>query len=187
MNIFLVPASHENIKETLMKPVGFERAAEYLGVEKAHTLETALGGRRPFHCFATTEGNRRTFEQMAAGDELLFAETHIKRFTWRGQMKTTFEVDGLGGDLWPQSGNTGIQRSRGDKPWRLFYVVDKLEEIEPDILGLDKRRVLRAFGYKNTRDALGGLRRVPVDIVRKLIASYGTVDEILSDIAKGLL
>ncbi|MGH6869569.1 MAG: hypothetical protein ACREDA_12020 [Methylocella sp.] len=182
MNIFLVPAPPENIRMTLVGQVDFERAAKYLDDETADDLVATLGGRFPFHCFATTEGNRRRYERMHPHDELLFAETGTGHFTWRGQVKTKFENDRLGGDLWPSSGNTGIQKSRGNKPWRLIYVVDEIEKIQ-----LDKHRALQAFGFKTPRDELGGLRRVPDHTTNRLIAAYGTVDGILSAINKGMI
>jgi hypothetical protein len=175
MNIFLVPAPPENVEQTLSKKVEFEFAAQYLDNETTSRLAAALGGRRPFHCWATTDGpNRKKFEMMCPGDELLFAVTGTWRFEWRGQVKTKIVNDKLGRKLWPHAGNTGNQRSRGEKPWELIYIVDNLEEIQ-----LDKHIVLQAFGYGNPQDNLGSLRHVPHDRTSELIARFHTMDGIL--------
>jgi hypothetical protein len=172
MNIFLVPAPPENVKETLAKAVTFERAAKYLDHETLERLFGALGGQIPFHCWAATEGkNSKNFELMSRGDEFLFAVTGTGQFEWRAQLRTKFESEQLGRELWPHLGKTGNQRSRGDKPWKLIYVVDNLTKIK-----MNKREVLKALGYTNPRDDLGSLRRVRDKKVINLIARFGSID-----------
>jgi hypothetical protein len=152
MNVFLVPASPQNVAKTLnlKERVDFEDAAQFLDRETVRGLEDALGGRHSFHCWGVTDGpNKRIFKKMSPGDELLFTKTGSRLFQLWGEVKTTFECEMLGRKLWPpHEGQTGIQNKRRE-PWKYIYVIDNLRAI-----CLNKRLVLERFGYQNQNDNL---------------------------------
>jgi hypothetical protein len=161
--------------------VRFERAASYLDSEKARHLEAELGGKVPFHCWAMTDGNnKKYFVMMCPGDELLFTETGSGRFQWRGEVKTTFECEALGRELWPHRGQTGIQKSR-HKPWKYIYVIEKLRPIR-----LDKRLVLTTFGIANPDYHLFHPHRVSDGTMNELISRFKTIDGILDTLRERL-
>jgi len=175
MTVFLIPAAPQTACQTLRDEVSFERAAQFLDSAQSRHLEAEFGGRLPLHCWAVTDGiNKRYFDMMVPGDELLFTETGSGRFQWRAAVKTTLECENLGLDLWPNRGPTGIQKSR-TKPWKFIYIVDNLKQVS-----FEKRIVLRTLGYASPNDTLGGLRRVPDWKVEELIARFQTVDGIMN-------
>src|SRR5947209_4086 len=100
MNIFLVPASRENIRATVEGSVPIEIARRYLRPTEFERLNQVLGPRDRFNCWAMTEGKRSTFVQMRPGDLVVMTLRNTGHFSYVAEILYTLESIELGNFLW---------------------------------------------------------------------------------------
>ena len=113
--VFLVAASsssaRENLKRTVLEGVSSERVGQF--TDREFTNDTVP-------IWGTKEGNKPTWDQIEAGDCLLFYRTGI--YDYAAKVLETETNEALGKELWPNydEGN----------PWRYIIYLDTVSEID---------------------------------------------------------
>ena len=123
MNLFLVPASSENIKETIVKAIDISIARRFMNPSEFKELKKLLGSKSQFNCWAMTESSRAKFEKMGRGDVVLITVKATGLFKYYGEVFYATESVKMGNYLWPFTPN---------KPWKLIYFLKNLQEINID-------------------------------------------------------
>lgn len=163
-NIFLAPASEENVRASIVGAVSLSTAKHHLSDRQMETLRDALEGDEQFHCWAMTESNRATFESMRSGDIVMLSLRGEGLFNYIGDVVTTFESASLGNALW------SITPGR---PWNLVYVLDEIKAISTP-----KVDVVREFGY-DPNYVVPGVIRVDPERVAKAARRHGSYEELI--------
>ncbi|WP_457653116.1 hypothetical protein [Rhodocaloribacter sp.] len=163
-NLFLVPASEENIRETILKKVHLNEVQARLTPDQREYLSRILGDGDDFYCWAMTEGKRSEFEAMKKGDIVLMTVKNTGQFNFKGTVIGKIENEELGKLLWNFVPNDS---------WRLIYFIDKIEQIS-----CDKETLVRAIGYKENF-AVPGVIKVKPDFKNAILSEYGSIDSFI--------
>ena len=120
MSLFLVPATRENLEQSIERSVDVKLAKKHLGndfVEKI-ILQSGLEGIR---CWAVTKNRKKFFSDLTSGDEVLLTEKGTGLFTHYGIVVGKVINESLGNELWPIV---------GDNPWEYIYFLMNLIKYE---------------------------------------------------------
>src|SRR5262245_18081554 len=120
MNLFLVPATTENVRATLQQKVNLGVAAEFLTDDQYASLKRSLGDSSSFNCWALTESTRSTFDLMEAGDIVLLSIRGTGMFNYAARVIHKLENESLGKALWSFVPS---------ESWKLIYILDDISEI----------------------------------------------------------
>jgi len=104
MSLFLVPATRENLEQSIERSVDIKLAIKHLGndfVEKI-ILQSGLEGIR---CWAVTKNSKKFFSDLSSGDEVLLTEKGTGLFTHYGIVVGKVQNKALGKELWPIVGD----------------------------------------------------------------------------------
>jgi len=164
MGLYLVPASSENIKKTLLHDIDIATAEKFLVSSDLNKLKELLGTERRFNCWAMTEGTRSEFDKMQKGDTVLFAEKSTGSFKYKAEVFFTAESEEMGNYLWTYVPN---------KPWKLIYFVKDVKEVN-----IDKRTLVMALGYSPNYEVPGAIR-VKEEYLHDIIDKYGSIQAFL--------
>jgi hypothetical protein len=167
MNLFLVPANPDNERASLARTVQFSIAERFLRSHDLLGLQKALGGERPFHCWAMKEGSRPTFGKMEPNDEALFFISGTDLCRYRARVIFKAESGEFGKAIWPHE----------SLDWKLIYFLDDVEAVT-----VNKWLVMSAFGYDDPKDVLPGIRRVRDECVLEIFDKYGSTSQFLDAI-----
>lgn len=178
-NIFLVymppdnAAAMQHYRETIQNRIAQERIARYLTPDERHRLQQVLGD-RPVAVWGSRDGvgNRRKFDKMREGDDLLIVEGDTIRFLGKIAMKT-MKPD-LSRELW-KSVRGGAQGG-----WDLIYFI-----ANPLPLDIPFQTFCRLLGYR-TAYRLRGFTTVGPDILADFYRRYDDLYSILTRIKEGL-
>ncbi len=170
MNLFLIPASHENLKTTILFSVPLARVEDALRrVGKLEHVKSFLNGRQSFYCWATTEADRATFESMNRGDRVLFAVNQTPAFRHAATILGKIESEEIGNLLWPN-----VKRL----PWNLIFFVGEIKHFN-----VPKKIVLGEIGYSPTDAAnisrVQQIRRVADGYLLNIIVKFKTIPSFL--------
>ncbi len=168
-DIFLAPASEENIKTSIKGSVHLSTAKKYLSSEQFESLSESLGENISFHCWAMNENSRAYYRTMKKNDYVLFKITGSGFFNFVGKVIYKFENEDFGQALWDVTPG---------KPWELIFVLDEIKPIK-----IDRVKMVEAFGYKSNYD-VPGFRRVTTDHVEKMLAKYGSIDQMIDQLSE---
>jgi len=162
--LFLAPANAENIKATLTNAVSIEALEERLNAQTVVSLKAALDGRRSFHCWAMTTSSRGTYDNMKAGDLVIFTPKGTGRFTYRACVLAKIESQALGELLWSVTPG---------RPWSLIYV---LHDVRP--INVSKEKLVSEFGYDRSFPVYG-ITRVAPERLHSALARRGNLEAVL--------
>jgi hypothetical protein len=165
-NLFLAPATKENVKATIEGSVSLEEAARYVRADQLASLQRALGDKITFRCWAMTEGSRTYFQNMRRSDIVLLTVKSSGRFEYKGTILTKLESASLGNALWSET---------QDKPWELIYVFEDVKKIN-----IRKSQLVSELGYQPGYVVPGVIRVDPVRVLRAR-GQGGTVDDVFDD------
>lgn len=163
-NVFIVPASDENLQTSLTRPVTLTAIRDRLSQSDLERLQPLLRGQPDFRCWAMTRNSRSEFDAMAPDDVVLVSTNGTGRYTHTARVVGRFESATFGRALWP--------RTQG-LPWELVYV---LRDVNP--VSIPRERVNEAFGFQRGYSVRGATRVRP-ERVRAALEMYGTVDAML--------
>ncbi len=164
MNIYLVPASQENIDVSIRRPVDISVADRSLSAGDAVHLKRLLQGEQGFHCWALTESGGTLFTSMQQGDEVLFTVKDSGQFGFLGEIYWKVESERLGREVW-----TFVP----GKPWSLIYFLRNI-----DVISVPKPFVLEAIGY-SPKDKVQRARAVRSDLLMLFLQRHGSLREFL--------
>jgi len=165
MNLFLVPASSENIRATIARSVDIEIARQHLNPAQFENLKRVLGSRRSFNCWAMTKSKISVFKSMNPGDIVLLSIRGTGRFDYKATVVTKLECRQFGESLW---------NVVPGKPWELIYVLEDVSRIE-----LSKEKVVRSLGYRPNYQ-VPGVTRVKPEYMRNIANKYDSIDGFLN-------
>lgn len=169
MNLFLVPASLENIEKTITRKVDFGTASKFLTIPQMNELRRVLGDKEEFNCWALTETKRAAFNSMKAGDVVLLAISGSGHFGYAGQVSHKIENVNLANHLWPYVPGP---------PWKLIYLLENITRIK-----VGKHALVKAIGYKPNFEVPGAIR-VKDEYINNIISRYGSLFSFLE--SKGI-
>jgi hypothetical protein len=160
MHPYLVSASPENLKTTLLNSVPVEDVLPFLTASQRRYLMKLTSCSRRVRCWAMTENLRKHFNQIEAGDVVLFSEHKTGRFGYAARVTGKLESERLGNRLWPFNRQS---------PWKLIYVLDNVTEIS-----VSKPGLLAELGY-DPKDAVQKSRRVRDEAIERVVNKYGSI------------
>lgn len=163
--LFLAPATSENLKQSVIQSVTLQYAEQHLLPDQFRRLKSALHDRSRFACWAMTESNRTYWKAMNPGDVVLLTEKGTGRFGYRAEVATTLESDNFGRNLWSVTPG---------KPWSLIYILDHVQPIS-----ISKPRLLRELGY-DPGYVVPGTVRVADHRLKKTLEEHKSLDQFLS-------
>jgi hypothetical protein len=169
MNLFLVPASLENVKKTIASGVSINAAEQFLNSSQLESLKKVLGNKKTFNCWDMTESLRPVFESMEKDDTVLLTVKSTGSFNYVASIIHKLESERLGDYLWSYIPG---------RPWKLIYVLDRIIPIE-----INKGRLVSTLGYKHN-DAVAGSRRVRDEYLNKILGEYGSIPHFLKSFAE---
>jgi uncharacterized Fe-S cluster-containing MiaB family protein len=164
MNLFLVPASQENVDKTIIGAVSFSAADKFLTTTQADALRKAVRNRQGFHCWAMTESLRSTFNSMQVGDVILMTIKGTGAFNYQARVVHKLESEKLGESLW------SYQPAR---PWKLIYILEDITSIN-----VNKSRLVDSLGY-NPDYFVAGAIRVSDERLYRVLARYGSISQLI--------
>lgn len=168
-NLFLVPADKSNIKQSIQKKVNFNDASHYLSSAGKKKLNSILETENLFNCWAMTENNSSTFEQMERGDYVLMTVKDTGKFNYVGRIKGKFESESLGNKLW--SFTPG-------KPWSLIYIIDNLKAVD-----INKKEMVQSLGY-SPKYPVYGVIKVQDQNLKPTLEEYGNIETLINELNK---
>lgn len=169
-NIFLAPASDENIQKTIRGSVRLTSIAHLLSEEERQVLQSSTKNTEALKCWAMTEGSRSKFNEMAPGDLVLFTAKDSGRFQYSGEVVSKIDSERLGKHLWDFVPT---------KPWKLVYFLDNIQAIN-----INKTRLIAALGY-NKNYVVPGITKVNPIARDTVLAQYGTIESFIASIDGG--
>ena len=169
MNLFLVPASKENIEKTITDDVDISIAEKFLIPYAFKKLKDLLGAGSRFNCWAMTESNRAVFNKMQAGDIVLLATKGTGSFKYVAEVFYTTESEELGNYLWSYVPSS---------PWKLIYFLKNIKGIN-----IDRSILVKELGY-NPNYLVPGIIRVKDNFVCNILERYDSVQHFLDALSK---
>jgi len=166
-DVFLAPASSENIKRSITSKVDMTLAKKYLSPQQFDGLLNSLNGESKFHCWAMSENSRPYYRVMKAGDKVVFKITGSGRFNFVGDVIYKFENEEIGNEIWDVVPG---------EPWSLIFILDKIRPIN-----IDRVKFVQAFGYKPNYD-VPGFRRVSQKHLSRTMSKHGSLKELIKNL-----
>ena len=161
MNIFLVPASLENLRRTINQAVSVKEVQHILKNDQLQEIQKALNGRNTFNCWAMTENSRTLYMTMEPGDIILMSGKRSGLFNYFARVLLKIENEPLGRHLWSYQPNL---------PWKLIYFLEDLKEVND----LKKSELLQKIGYSE-KDNLQKLRMLKGTHLKRFHEFYSSI------------
>ncbi|HKS05368.1 MAG TPA: hypothetical protein VJR92_03560 [Gemmatimonadaceae bacterium] len=177
-NVFLLyipPGNHEarvHYEDTLVKRVPLERIGPFVKSDLKSRLR-GIFGVNPIAVWGSQggDGNRRKFEQMRPGDDILVVEGQTIKLIGKIAAKT--ENRDLSRDLWKPLG------AKESRTWELIYFIANPRELK-----LEFRKFCRLFGYESSY-RLRGFSCVSAERLKAFNARYDDLYSILVRLQNG--
>ena len=172
-NLFLVPSSIQNIKETITSRITIELAEKFLNSRDLDNLKTRILSSSGFHCWAMKPGKKNScFSPMRNGDIVLFKPNKTDNdsgvFKYRGEVIYKVFCPDLGDFLW----------SEGSE-WHYIYFLEKIKKIH--IRHSDLAKKLN-YENKNPKVLPGVFRVDPNKITNYVLSDHGNIDDFLTSL-----
>ena len=145
MNLFLVPASQENVQNTVLNSVDLSVAEQFLNSSEFSRLQNVLSPQKRFHCWAMTEQSSSSYWTMQPDDVVLLTLKGSGLFNYMGRVFHKMKSQQLGKHLWPYTPR---------EPWTLIDCLRNIEEIS-----VDKVSLVSSLGF-DTRYRVPGIVHV---------------------------
>ena len=177
-NLFLVPASQENLNRTIFTRIPFTIAEERMSETLYRGLEGRINNSDGFHCWAMKPTRQSVFDKMRVNDIVLFKPNRMDAYRYKARVVHTLLCRDLGNYLW----------SVGER-WHLIYFLEDIEEIKINFQKFSKNigyeepyhenRRRRNLPPKKYKDCLQGIRRVNDELMRNVVSQYGSIEAFL--------
>ncbi|KAB0665587.1 hypothetical protein F6V25_07640 [Oryzomonas japonica] len=166
-NIFLAPASDENLRKTIRGSVSLTSITHLLSKEERQVLQSSVKNVEALNCWAMTEGSRSKFNEMTHGDLVLFTAKDSGKFQYTGEVVAKIDSEKLGGFLWDFVPT---------KPWKLVYFLGNIQAVN-----IDKTRLVTALGYSKSY-VVPGITKVNPIARDTILAQHGTIESFIASI-----
>lgn len=167
--LFLAPASGENLRATIARPASFHAVRSALTESEAQRIEHMLGGQDSLRCWAMTESRRGVWSSMRTGDVVLLTEKNSGRFSYRGTIVGRIDSQRLGDALWSVVPG---------KPWNLIYVLTDVRPVD-----IPKSHLVSALGF-DPDFRVPGIIRVDERRLKPALGLVGSLDAFLVSVAR---
>lgn len=152
MGLILIPASRENLEQSIEKSVDYLLAQKYISEDFLDEI-TKYSGLEGIRCWASTINNKGIFDNLQNGDEVLLTENGTGKFTHYGVIIGKIQNKEFGQALWSVV---------GDNPWEFIYFMANIQRIQ-----IDKRALILELGYASNFTVPGAIR-VREDYYKKI-------------------
>ncbi len=168
--IFLAPrsdeTSYENFQSTIAKGVDYEKIVPFLTENEKQVFKD----QKKLFIWGAQPRVKDKWEKIKSGDYVLFYEHY--NFIIAAEVQLKKYSDEMALTLWPESKDTG-------SPWSCLYVVNNMRPIDLPITKLND-----VTGYN--MQYLRGFQRISDEPLSKIIAAYGSTNNFIEAITKGL-
>ncbi len=166
-NLFLTPASQENLQRTVAQIVSFQQLLN-LGLPDAVVDRVRVNSVSEIgvYCWATSsrKKGRAIFDQMEKGDYVLFKPNGVSYFRYQGKIVDK-EITEVLIPLWPVGSD-----------WKHIYFLDSMKEIS-----IEYSKLARTFNYNNQNPrTLPGIRRVAPNRLKAAVLEPDSLFSLLS-------
>jgi hypothetical protein len=110
-NLFLAPASDDNLRKTIIKSVSFSDIESLITEKEQEVIISSASNSNTLNCWAMTESNRSKYDEMTLGDMVIFSVKDSGKFQYSGKVIAKIENERLGKYLWDFVPT---------KPWKLI-------------------------------------------------------------------
>jgi len=166
MNVFLAPASSENLLATIKRRVPFSEVRHLMDARDLRAIKDLGNEDEGFHCWAVTENRKNIWDKMKNEDIVLFKETGTGYFTCVGKIFYKSKSDKnkkLAAMLWKYG--TG---------WHYIYFLKSIKAIQ-----IPYRKLMHEVGYTNPRDILPGIRQIKPTAMEEINLKHGSFEKLL--------
>jgi hypothetical protein len=168
VNLFLVPATAENLRDSILRSITRDVISAHLTPKEMTELDSLTSGK--FHCWAMTSSSSSEFARMSLGDFVLFSERGTGKFNYCARVAFKIDRESLGKVIWSVVPG---------KPWRLIYFLRDIEHIDADKVGLVKE-----LGY-SSEFRVPGVTRVGPNRLAEVLRRYGSVEKFIHALSLG--
>jgi len=168
-NVYLAPASNENIKSTIRKAVSLNDVKRYFSEVEFLKISKALNGRTEFNCWAMTKAKKSIYNSMQKGDDVFLTIKNTGRFNYWGRILYKFYNKNMGDYIW------GVVP--GD-PWEYIYLLENIKAIN-----INKEALVKSFGFKSNY-AVYGLVKIKPNRMEKALNIYGSIESMVEKMNK---
>lgn len=166
-NLFLAPASDENLRKTIINSVCLSSIAPFLSDEERQTLQVGAKNVNTLKCWAMTEGSRSKFNEMSPGDLVLFTAKDSGKFQYAGEVVAKIDSEKLGRFLWDFVPT---------KPWKLVYFLENVRTVN-----ISKTSLVTALGYDKNY-VVPGITKVNPIARDTILAQHGSIESFLASL-----
>lgn len=167
-NLFLAPASEENLRKTIKRSISLASIENLLTDKEQQVIKLSVSNPSLLNCWAMTESNRTKYNEMAPGDMVIFSVKDSGKFQYCGTVVAKIENEKLGKYLWDFVPT---------KPWKLIYFLENIKSIS-----ISRSKLVVALGYDKNYVVPGVIRINPV-ARDTTIAQHGNFDAFLDSFA----
>jgi len=143
MSLFLVPATRENLEQSIEKSVSLDVAIKSLGQDFVNEI-LRHSGNEGIRCWAVTKNSKKFFTDISLGDEVLLTEKGTGLFTHYGIVVGKVHNINFGKELWPIVGKN---------PWEYIYFLANIQHIN-----ISKKELVVKLGYQETYTVSGSIK-----------------------------
>lgn len=147
-NLFLAPASEENLRKTIKRSIGLASIENLLSDKEQQVIKSSVSNPSFLNCWAMTESNRTKYNEMSPGDVVIFSVKDSGKFQYCGKVVAKIENEKLGKQLWDFVPT---------KAWKLIYFLEEIKSIN-----ISKSKLVVALGYDKNYVVPGVIKINPV-------------------------
>ena len=162
MNLYLVPASAENLAATIYHKVPLEVLDGIVSSHEQGQISNLQEIKDGFHCWAFPQGKIGNWHDMRVGDIVLITPKQTGKFQIAGRAIYKLQSEVLGNKLWPFVPG---------EPWKNIYLLGTLANID-----LEKKSFLTHVCGYSPRFVVPGSIRVKGAHLEQLLSKYKTLE-----------
>jgi len=162
MNLYLVPASKENLAATIYSNVPLDTLNDIIPPHEQAQISKLQEIRDGFHCWAFPQGKASNWHNMQVGDIVLITPKQTGKFQIAARAIYKLQSEMLGNKLWPFVPG---------EPWKHIYLL-----ATPINIDLDKRTFLTQVCGYNPNFVVPGSIRVKDKHIKQLLSKYKTLE-----------
>jgi hypothetical protein len=128
MGLYLLPASQDNVNDSITKKVSLSVAERFMGESNYKALCARLEGESGFYCWAFGGSRKSLFTRMEPGDLALLTIKDTGRFNYRARVIHKCFVPDMGESIWGY---------RPGKPWEYIFFLTDISSVsiwKPDLV-----------------------------------------------------
>ena len=139
MNVYLAPASIENLNKSIIEPIDNKVLKQYLNKKEMKEIERIYKGKE-IKCWGMNCGSGKYqtyFNDFKYGDYIIFTPKESGKFKYIGRIVYKIFNEKLGEILWE------FKSDKENGSWKYIMFIDDVKEVD-----IDKAKLLTLLGYK---------------------------------------